>query len=176
MKHYIKLAFSVILFFNVFVFLSSAADIGVGIQFSAENFNAEKMDFYPGFNVVFMGGTGYVGGMLSFDLVSEGVSSSIYGMEEGDRARLASLFLVGQYPLGNLTLYLGPGVGAYLDSASTMQTTIQDNKMLFVKSGVAYRFTSVSIFLESIFYTYVAPAFKFDVSNPKIVFGASYMF
>ena len=96
--------------------------------------------------------------------------------KKGDRARLASLFLVGQYPLGNLTLYLGPGVGAYLDSASTMQTTIQDNKMLFVKSGVAYRFTSVSIFLESIFYTYVAPAFKFDVSNPKIVFGASYMF
>ncbi len=151
------------------------ADIGVGIQFSAENFGGAKMDFYPGFNVLFLGGTGYVGGMLTFDLVSEGASSSIYGLTNGDMARLASLFIVGQYPIKNLTLYLGPGVGAYLDKDNTMCTTIQDQKMFFMKLGGAYRFSSVNIFLESVFYTYVAP-FRFLVDRPKIIIGGSYMF
>ncbi|GEM_PF-4395699 len=172
----IKTILSILVFSLICMAFAAAADIGVGLQFSAENFNAEKMDFYPGFNVVFIGGTGYVGGMLSFDLVSEAVSSSIYGMKAGERARLASLYLVGQYPLGNLTLYTGPGVGAYLDGTNTMRTTIQDNKMLFFKAGLSYRFSSVSVFLDSIFYTYLAPVFKFDVTNPKILLGASYMF
>ena len=175
MHRYIKLTITAFILLTITIFGVSAADIGVGIQFNAENFNADKMDFYPGFNVQFIGGTGYVGGMLTFDLVSEGSSSTIYGLTDGDRARLASLFLVGQYPLGSLTLYAGPGVGAYLDKNSTMYTTIQDEKMFYMKFGAAYRLASVNIFLDSIFYTYVAP-FEFAVSRPRVVLGASYMF
>jgi len=175
MHRSVKLAIAILILSTVIILSAAAADIGVGIQFNAENFNAEKMDFYPGFNVQFIGGTGYVGGMLTFDLVSEGSSNTVYGLADGDRARLASLFLVGQYTLGKLTLYAGPGVGAYLDKDSTMYTTIQDEKMFYTKIGLAYRLASVNIFLDSIFYTYVAP-FQFAAARPRIVLGASYMF
>ncbi len=180
MKQYINkkslciLILSAIFLFSVFPV--AAVDIAVGIQANEENFAAEKMSVYPGFNVRFVGGSGYYGGTLTFDFVSADVSRDVYGLEQDDNARLASLFLVGQLPLRQFSFYAGPGIGSYIDKYSKIHFTIEDLKMLYMKVGASFRFSSIQFFAEDIMYMYVAPVFGLSINKPRVVIGASYVF